>query len=257
MATVKNVINITDLSFGYNKKYNVLSGVNCAIRKNAFTVIMGNNGSGKSTLLRTIGGIHPYNSGSIKINGFELKEMNPKDRAKHIGFLAQHHKAVFPFVVSEVVLTGRASFINYLPKKEDKYQADKALEMLGISHMKNAIYSELSGGQQQLVMIARMLAQKSEIVLMDEPISALDYPNQIKIIKIIKDLVASGITVVSVLHDPNLSYLYADEFIYVHNKKAHEVTDGKAWEHPLVSEIFQNEFQPMDYKGKCIFLPNL
>ena len=235
----------------------VLSGVNCKIKENAFTVIMGNNGSGKSTLLRTIGGIHPYQSGSIKINGFELKDLKPKDRARHIGFLAQHHKAVFPFVVSEVVLTGRASFVNYLPKKEDEYEADKAMERLGISHMKNYIYSELSGGQQQLVMIARMLAQKSKIVLMDEPISALDYHNQIKIIKIIKELVEQSITVVAVLHDPNLSFLYADEFIYVHDKKAHEVTEGKAWEHPLVKEIFHEEFQRLDYKDKCIFVPNI
>lgn len=251
-----NVIEINDLSFGYGGEREVLSGVNCAIRANAFTVIMGNNGSGKSTLLRAMGGIVPYHKGSIKIKGKELKDLQPKDRAKEIGFLAQHHKAVFPFKVSEVVLTGRASYVHYLPKKEDVYEADKAMDRLGIMHLRDEVYSQLSGGQQQLVMIARLLTQNSNIILMDEPISALDYYNQINIIKVIKELVSQGITVAAILHDTNLSYLYADEVIYVHQKKAHEV-EGEPWEHPLVKEIFRGDFNQLAYKDKCIFVPNL
>lgn len=251
-----NIIEIKDLSFGYGGEREVLSEVNCGIKANAFTVIMGNNGSGKSTLLRAMGGIVLYHKGSIKVKGKELNYFSPRDRAKEIGFLAQHHKAVFPFKVSEVVLTGRASYVHYLPKKEDIYEADKAMDRLGIMHLRDEVYSQLSGGQQQLVMIARLLTQKSNIILMDEPISALDYYNQINIIKVIKELVEQGITVVAILHDPNLSYLYADEVIYVHQKKAHEV-EGKPWEHSLVKEIFRGDFNQLEYKDKCIFVPNL
>lgn len=249
------IIEVNDLSLSYGGNI-VLSEVNCKIEKGAFTVIMGNNGSGKSTLLRAMGGIVPYQSGSIKIDSQNLNAFSIKDRAKKVAFLSQNHHPVFPFKVSEVVLTGRASFVGYMPQKEDWYEVDKALERLGIEKIKNSVYSELSGGQRQLVMIARMLTQKSQILLMDEPINALDFNNQIKIIKIIKELVEQGITIVAVLHDPNLSYLYGDNFIYVHQKKLYEVKENP-WEHPLVSEMFSDSFTKLNYKEKCIFVPNL
>ncbi|MGD2034376.1 MAG: ABC transporter ATP-binding protein [Bacteroidales bacterium] len=259
MATVNNsfIITVKDLSFGYHRDKAVLSNVNCNIAEHEFTVIMGKNGSGKSTLLRNIGGIVPYHTGSIKIKGKELKRLHPLRRAGYIGFLAQHHKAVFPFKVKEVVLTGRASYIRYLPKKQDEYETAKAMEMAGIYSLKNRIYSELSGGEQQLVMIARILAQQPDVLLMDEPISHLDYNNQLRIIKMIKQLVKSGVTVVAVLHEPNMAYLFGNRFIYIHNKTAHMVEQENPWEHPLVNEIFHDDLRAVEHKGKYVFIPQL
>ena len=251
----KPVITIENLSFDYARNRPVISDVNCNIMENTFTVIMGKNGSGKSTFLRLLGGIMPYHKGSIKINNVELKAMKLNARAKMVGFLPQHHKPVFPFKVSEVVLTGRASYVQFSPKKSDKFQAEKALEITGISSLKNRIYSELSGGEQQLVMIARLLAQQPRILLLDEPISHLDYHNQIRILKLVKELVATNITVVAVLHDPNMAYLFGEKFIYVHDGQVHEVNEKNAWEHPLVHKIFDNQLHPVAHEGKFVFIP--
>ncbi len=253
----KPIISVTELSFGYNQNQSVISNVTCNIPENTLTVIMGKNGSGKSTFLRLLGGIMQYNSGAISVNGFELKKMKLGDRAKMIGFLPQHHKPVFPFRVSEVVLTGRASYIRFSPKKSDEYHVDRALELIGISSLKNRIYSELSGGEQQLVMIARILAQQPKILLLDEPISHLDYHNQIRILKLIKELVSNNITVVAVLHDPNMAYLFGEKFIYVHDSQVHEVKDEKPWENHLVNNIFDNELFPHEHDGKYIFIPKI
>ena len=121
------IISIDNLSFGYGHNRAVISDVSCNISENAFTVIMGKNGSGKSTFLRLLGGIVPYHNGSIKVSNVELKELKLSERAKKVGFLPQHHKPVFPFKVSEVVLTGRASYIQFSPKKSDEYQQIKHL----------------------------------------------------------------------------------------------------------------------------------
>ena len=174
-----------------------------------------------------------------------------------LGFLPQHHKPVFPFKVSEVVLTGRASYIQFTPNRRDEYQVDKALELVGIASLRNRIYSELSGGEQQLVMIARLLAQQPKILLLDEPISHLDYYNQIRILKLIKELVSKDITVVAVLHDPNMAYLFGEKFIYVHDGQVHEVNDQNAWEHQLVNKIFDNQLFPVEHQGKYIFIPQV
>lgn len=251
------VISVDNLQFGYGHKQTVISNVNCNISENSFTVIMGKNGSGKSTFLRLLGGIMPYRIGSIKVSNTELKEMKLSDRAKMVGFLSQHHKPVFPFKVSEVVLTGRASYIQFSPKKADELAANKAIEQVGITSLKNRVYTELSGGEQQLVMIARLLAQQPKILLLDEPVSHLDYHNQIRILKLIKELVSTNITVVAVLHDPNMAYLFGERFIYVHNNQVHEINDEKAWEHHLAGEIFDNQLFPIEHGGKYAFIPKV
>ena len=257
MATIDRThIELKNLSFGFHKETPVLSRVNCKIKAHAFTVIMGQNGSGKSTLLRVLGGIMPYFSGSIRVNGRELSGMKSKERARLIGFLGQHHKAVFPFKVSDVVLTGRTPYIDFFPGKRDVLVADEAMEMVGVSSLRNRVYSELSGGEQQLVLIARILTQQPEILLLDEPISHLDYNNQLRIIKMIKKLVGERVTIVAVLHDPNMAYLFGDHFIYVHDKTAHEV-QGNAWEHALVGEIFHDDLQVIEHDGKFVFMPHL
>ena len=251
------VIRVDKLNFSYGKNQSVISDATCGISENTFTVIMGKNGSGKSTFLRLLGGIVPYHNGSILIRNKELKEIKLIERAKMVGFLPQHHKPVFPFKVSEVVLTGRASYIHFSPKKSDELQVDKALEMVGVSSLRNRIYTELSGGEQQLVLIARLLAQQSGLLLLDEPISHLDYHNQIRILKLIKDLVSNKITVVAVLHDPNMAYLFGEKFIYVHDGEVHEVSDEKPWENPLASKMFDNQLSPIEQDGKCVFIPKI
>jgi iron complex transport system ATP-binding protein len=254
MAGLANIIEVKRLSFAYGD-HKVFSDVSLSIPGNQFTVFMGQNGSGKSTLLRLMAGLIPYNTGSVLINGQELRDLRPDKRAGSIGFLAQKHRAVFPFTVEEVVLTGRAARVAYIPTRKDIQVTREAIEMAGIEHLKDRLYTELSGGEQQLVMIARTLAQQPEIILFDEPVSHLDYNNQIKIMGLIRQLINQGLTIVAVLHDPNLAFHFGDRFVYIHNRNVYEVKEGKPWEHKLVRDVFHEDIEIITYKGKCVFVP--
>ena len=254
MAGLEYIFEVNGLSFAYDK-HEVLRDISFNIAKNRFTVILGQNGSGKSTLMRILAGLIPYHSGSVKINYIELNEMKARYRARSIGFLAQKHKAVFPFTVSDVVLTGRAARVSYLPTERDMHVVHNSLEMIGIYHLRDRLYTELSGGEQQLVMIARTLAQEPEIILFDEPVSHLDYNNQIRVMGLIRQLVGRGLTIVAVLHDPNLAFHFGDRFAFIHNHHVYEAAEEKPWHHRLVREIFHENIDITEHEGRCLFSP--
>jgi len=256
MGKLENAISINKLSFGYTKK-NVLENISVQIPKGLFTVIMGQNGSGKSTLLRLISGlIHP-SEGTIFINDEMLSQLSIRKKAKSIGFLGQQHRAIFPFTVVEVVMTGRAAFVGIVPKPYDKLIVEESIEKAGISHLKNRFYTDLSGGEQQLVMIARLLAQQPKILILDEPISHLDFNNQLRIIQLIKRLVSEGITVLATLHDPNNAFLFGDYFLFVHDKKVIADKTGKPWNNSLIHKIFHDEIELIAYKEKYVIFPKI
>jgi iron complex transport system ATP-binding protein len=173
MGPMKKAIEIKNLSFAYNGS-NVLEKINVDIEQCKLTCILGKNGSGKSTFLRILAGLIPYKTGLIKLMGQDNAKLSCTERSKNIGYLNQQHKAVFPFSVKDVVLTGRAGYIKFIPGEQDLKAADKAIERMNIQHLKNRIYTELSGGEQQLVMITRVLAQEPKILVLDEPTSHLD-----------------------------------------------------------------------------------
>jgi iron complex transport system ATP-binding protein len=254
MAGLEHIIEVKGLTFAYGDN-KVLSDVALSIANQQFTVILGQNGSGKSTLMRILAGLVPYHYGTVRINQTEIRDMKARLRARSIGFLAQKHKAVFPFKVEDVVLTGRAANIAYLPSKIDIRESRKAMEMTGIDHLRERFYTELSGGEQQLVMIARTLAQEPGIILFDEPVSHLDFNNQVSIMGMIRNLVKEGITIVAALHDPNLAFHFGDRFIIIHDHHVHEINNEKPWEDKLVREIFHEDIGIMEYEGKGLFFP--
>jgi iron complex transport system ATP-binding protein len=191
---------VKDLSFGYGEK-NVLDHLDFRVPPGKFTAVLGKNGSGKSTLLRLISGFIKPRSGSIEVFGTDMNRLSISERAKKIGFLPQSHYPVFPFTVEEVVLTGRAAYIFSTPTNKDREKAENAIRRIGIEDLRKRPYTELSGGERQLVLIARVLAQEPKIMLLDEPLSSF----------------ASGLTVVAVLHDPNVAFRYGDHFIFLKN----------------------------------------
>lgn len=247
-------ISVSALNFSYDTK-TLFGSISFDVKENAFTVLMGQNGSGKSTLLRIMAGLLPYKKGRVMVFGEELKPLHPRNKAKLIGFLPQQHKPVFPFKVNEVVLTGRAAHIRYLPSSGDRLIAAAAIERTGITHLAQRYYTELSGGEQQLVMIARTLAQQPRILLLDEPVSHLDYNNQLLIIKLLKDLVREGITVAAVLHDPNLSFLFGEKFIFVHEGSVVADNSDHPWLNPLVKAIFYHPVTMVPHGNKQILIP--
>ncbi|MFX6794729.1 ABC transporter ATP-binding protein, partial [Acinetobacter baumannii] len=161
------MIQIDQLNYAYGHKQ-VLKNIHLEFPENQFSVILGRNGCGKSTLFKLMAGLEPVKDGLIRYSGKPLSDFKGKDRAALLGFLPQFHKTVFPFLVKDVVITGRAAFSRYRPSKSDWECVDQALLDLDIEHLRDRPYTELSGGERQLVMIARILVQAPKVILLDE-----------------------------------------------------------------------------------------
>ncbi len=216
MGVNTKIVDIQNLSFSY-KKHSVLRNINASFNEKKMTVVLGRNGSGKSTLLRLMAGLLKGQEKNIFYKEKSLDSLSLKERAKLLGFMSQHHKAVFPFTVYEVVLTGRVGHLNWTPSQHDVKMALQAIERTGISHLKDRYYTELSGGEQQLVMIARVLAQQPQILLLDEPTANLDLKHTVMVMDILDDLCKDGLTVIMALHDINLAARYASDLMMLKN----------------------------------------
>ncbi len=191
-------------SFRYGP-HEVFSGIDLDVFRGELLSILGPNGCGKSTLLRCLGGTLPLAAGSVRLDKADLSSLDAGTRARRIGFLFQNHTPTFPFPVLEVVSMGRAPHLGLfaVPSPKDIALAEQALGRVGILHLKDRPYTEVSGGERQLVLLARTLAQQPDIILLDEPTSHLDLRNQVHSLKMIAELAAQGVTMIMTTHDPN------------------------------------------------------
>ncbi len=246
---------VEDLTFAY-KNAEVIRNVSHSFSKGKLNVILGRNGSGKSTLLRLMAGLLKPQAGNIFINQKELSSLTLKQRALSFGFLSQHHNAVFPFTVFDVVLTGRVGSVSIVPSSRDREIAQNAIERLRIEHLANRQYTDLSGGEQQLVMIARVIAQEAEILLLDEPTSSLDFCNQIHILETLKKLTNEGLTVICVLHDPNAAFLFGDEFVFIKNGGIIQPeNDGGFENEEFLTSVFETQLEVIRIENRIIVVP--
>ncbi len=202
------MLSIENASCGYGAR-TVLSNVSLQAERGQVLCLLGPNGVGKTTLFKTILGLLRLRDGDIRIDGVSVRTMSFKVKAKHMGYVPQVHDPPFPFKVSEVVLMGRTAHLGALasPGREDMRLADQVIDSLGIADLRDRIYTELSGGERQLVLIARALAQQPQILVMDEPTSNLDFGNQIRVLKRINDLAERGLTIIMTTHFPNHAFL--------------------------------------------------
>jgi iron complex transport system ATP-binding protein len=257
MEQLNDAITVSNLSFSYNSS-KILSDVNIDIKSKKLTFILGQNGSGKSTFLKIIAGLLVSQKGVIKILGNNSNNFSFTERSKFTGFLNQQHKAIFPFSVEDVVLTGRAGFIKYVPKEADKTASVNAMRKAGVLHLRYRNYTELSGGEQQMVMIARLLAQNPQILLLDEPTTHLDISNQSHVLSLLKDLVTEGMTIVAVMHDPNLAFLYGDDFLFMKNRKIIRAGDTmQAWDADFLRTIYEGNIHAIPFNGRALLVPFL
>jgi iron complex transport system ATP-binding protein len=173
--------------------------------------LLGPNGCGKTTLLRCLGGALHLQRGRALLDGVDLSSLAVDAIARRIGFVFQEHTPPFPFPVIEVVRMGRAPHLGFLsaPSARDTRIAEDALEMVGMLHVRDKPYTQLSGGERQLVLIARTLAQQPAVILLDEPTSHLDFHNEALVLAIVARLAAQGLAVVMTTHRPDHALVYA------------------------------------------------
>ena len=220
MVVDKRLFDVKNISFSYNDE-EIFSDISFSIQKGDVLCILGSNGTGKTTLIKCLNGLHDINSGEILINGENIKKLSFKQISKHIGYIPQAHVPSFPFNVFDVVLMGRAPYLNLTdsPKDEDKKIALDALKTLGIEDLKDKEYTNLSGGERQLVFLARVLCQKPDILILDEPTSHLDFGNQIKLLEIIDNLAKSGLSIIMSSHFPDHAFLSSTKVAIMKDRK--------------------------------------
>jgi iron complex transport system ATP-binding protein len=217
-------ISINNLSFSYGTR-KILKNIHLDIEPNCLLSVLGANGVGKSTLFKCILGLLKGYTGEIAVNNINTKNLSPQKLAKQIAYIPQSHHPIFNYSVIDVVLMGTTSQSGFLsiPKKEQKETAYSALEQLKIRHLAQRGYAEISGGERQLVIIARALAQQAKILIMDEPTSNLDYGNQVRVLEEVKKLTQSGYTVIQSTHNPEQAFLYADQVLVLKEGAIEEI----------------------------------
>ncbi len=203
------------LKFAYLPGKTVLHDVSLDIGSGETLYILGRNGSGKTTLLSCLAGLLQPDAGQVRLDGEDIHAFPPAERAQKVGLIPQMHTPAFGYTVAEMVMMGRAPHLGWLasPSRDDQGIVEEALAQVGLYELRDRPYTEISGGEQQLVLIARGLAQKCDLLLMDEPTAHLDLSNQHRILEIVNQLNDRGLSFIISSHSPNNALTYADRVL--------------------------------------------
>jgi len=206
------------LDFGY-PRHPVEHGVTLVLHAGEVVALLGPNGGGKTTLFKTMLGLLAPRAGGVALDGVEKKRMSRADVARRVAYVPQAHTGYFPFAVIDVVTMGRTAHLSLFegPSTDDRARARAALERVSIARLADAIYTRISGGERQLVLLARALAQGAPLIVMDEPTASLDFGNQVRVLAEIEQLRASGVGVLLSTHDPDQALRLADRVALLHD----------------------------------------
>jgi iron complex transport system ATP-binding protein len=205
------------LAFGY-RNHPVGREVTLALEAGEVLCLLGPNGGGKTTLFRTLLGLLPAQGGQVLLGGEDIARLPRREVARRIAYVPQVHTGYFPFSVRDVVLMGRTAHLAAFasPSPRDYEAAERALAHFGLTHLAASPYTQVSGGERQLTLLARALAQEAPLMVMDEPTASLDFGNQARVLERIAALARAGIGVLLSTHDPDQVFLLADRVALLH-----------------------------------------
>jgi len=204
------MLSVEGLDFGFPGR-TIGRDVSFTLQAGEVMCVLGPNGGGKTTLFRTLLGLLEAHAGSIRLDSSSLKTLTRAEIARRAGYVPQGHAGYFAFTVREFVLMGRTAHLGVfsVPGRQDRHVAERALESLGIAHLADKPVTEISGGERQLALVARALAQEPKLLVLDEPTASLDFGNQVRVLQRISALAASGISILFSSHDPDHAFLCA------------------------------------------------
>ena len=216
-----SLLEIQSLSVRYGKRL-ILNEVDLSVQKGEVMALIGPNGAGKTTLMRAISGVIPLDAGRIRIAGVEVSGLSPARLARLMAVVPQARQMPEAYTVRETVMFGRTPYLNFLgqPSKKDLERVEWAMQRTGIVDFSDRLLGELSGGEQQRVLLARALAQDTPVLLLDEPTTYLDLHHQSMVLKLAREFAhQQGLAVLMALHDLNLVSLFADRAAMLVNGK--------------------------------------
>lgn len=222
------VLEARDLSFGFPGR-TIGRGVSLALGAGESMCVLGPNGGGKTTLFRTLLGLLPSHGGDVRLQGTALHALTRSEVARLAGYVPQGHTAYFAYTLRQFVLMGRTARLGAfaVPGAVDRRIADQALESLGIEALAERPINEVSGGERQLALVARALAQEPRLLVMDEPTASLDFGNRVRVLERILALSASGIAVLFSSHDPDHAFIGAQRALLLAEGRVLESGDPR------------------------------
>ena len=235
------MLQVRDLHFNYGK-LPILEGVSFDVEEGELCGLFGPNGCGKTTLFKCCLKFLKFHKGSVIMNGIDITRHRIENMAKLVAYVPQEHKPPFPYLVKEVVLMGRTPHLRgvFGIGRKDKERALDALDVLEIAHFADQPYNQLSGGQRQMVLMARAIAQDTKIMFLDEPTSALDFSNQIRIWEIMRKVAEEGVTILACSHDPNHVSWFCNKVVVMNrNGIVAEGAPHHVITEPVLDEIYQ------------------
>lgn len=236
----------------------ILNGISVTVNAGDNIALLGANGAGKSTLLRILLGLLVPSAGRVTILGQPLSRLNRRSIARHLAYVPQSHTPSFPFSVSHIVAQGRlpATGLMHAPNGTDEQFVEQALGELGIAHLAARTYTELSGGERQLVLIARALVQRAQVIVLDEPVTGLDYGHQLRLLGLLEKLAEQGLSVLSSTHHPEQALASANRVWVLHNGQL--IADGPPGEvinSDLMHRLYQVRVRQIDTGDHRFFIP--
>jgi iron complex transport system ATP-binding protein len=258
--TNDSLLKVSGLKYQYPASENtVLTGIDCEFKAGEKVAVLGSNGAGKTTFFNLVSGLIEGYEGSIKLAGSEIKKLKRVDIAKKLALVPQKHEPLFPFTVRDFVLMGRYARLGVfgIPREEDLEVVKNAAKETGAYKFFDRPYNSLSGGEMQLAVISRALAQESELLILDEPSTHLDFKNQFVVLDLVRRISEKRkAALLMSLHNPNDVMQFADRVIVIHGGKI--AADGKPADiinEKLLLDIFQVKAKEIKTDKNSVFMP--